>query len=104
MINEVLQLRKETEELRQKNMHNQHILSNLDALIERMSNSNKIGQGRLQELSRISEKGKRDISSLDAKLIECEDAYPHFSAALVKIIPSITPMEMKVAKLMRIGL
>lgn len=104
MINEVLQLRKETEELRQKNMHNQHILSNLDALIERISNSNKIGQGTLQELSRISEKGKRDISSLDAKLIECEDAYPHFSAALVKIIPSITPMEMKVAKLMRIGL
>jgi DNA-binding CsgD family transcriptional regulator len=104
MIDEVLNLRKDTEVLRKKNTHYQNILSDLDSLIEKISHSNKIGQGTLQELSRILEKGKRYISTLDAKLAECEDAYPNFSASLVKLIPSITPMEMKVAKLIRIGL
>ena len=104
MVDEVLQLRTENDLLRKKNSHFQNILSDLDSVVERISKSSKIRPTIIYELERIAEKGRNNSSMLEAKLSECEDLYPSFSTSLLKLIPSITPMEMKVAKLIRIGL
>lgn len=104
IVDEVMQLRVENDLLRKKNSHFQNILSDLDSVVERISQSSKMRPTIIHELEKIVEKGRRNISVLDAKLSESEDLYPSFSSSLLKLIPSITPMELKVAKLIRIGL
>lgn len=104
IIDEVVKLREENEDLKKKSIQFQKIFAELDSVIVRITNSNNVRQSMIQELARITEKSKRDLSTLDAYLADCEMNYPHFSGSLVKLVPTITPMEMKVAKLIRIGL
>jgi DNA-binding CsgD family transcriptional regulator len=104
ILEEVVKLREDNEELKKKNNQYQKIFVELDSVIERISNSNTIRFSMIQELAKISNKNKRNISTLDAYLSDCEEMHPAFSRTLVQLLPSITPMEMKVAKLIRIGL
>jgi DNA-binding CsgD family transcriptional regulator len=41
---------------------------------------------------------------LTAYLAECDKSYPDLASILIERMPSITSMEMKVAKLIRLGL
>jgi len=104
MIDEVVKLREENESLKKKNKNFQKILAELDSVVGKLSNTSKVRQNTVEELVNITRKSKRDISTLDAYLADCEELHPGFFRAMVTLIPSITPMEMKVAKLIRIGL
>ncbi|MBM4151308.1 MAG: hypothetical protein FJ219_06630 [Ignavibacteria bacterium] len=104
MIDEVVKLREENESLKKKNTNFQKILAELDSVVGKLSNTSKVRQSTVEELVNITRKSKRDISTLDAYLADCEELHPGFSRTMVTLIPSITQMQMKVAKLIRIGL
>jgi DNA-binding CsgD family transcriptional regulator len=36
--------------------------------------------------------------------MECENSHPEFSRAIIKVLPNITAMELKIAKLIKLGL
>lgn len=101
---EIAQLREENESLKERNNHFEKVLSEIESYVENKLNLNNNRATHMDQLHRLLEKGKRRISTLDAYLIDCEKSYPNFAEQLVAIIPSITSMEMKVAKLIRMGL
>jgi len=101
---EINQLREENESLKERNNHFEKVFSEIESYVENKLNINNNRATHLEQLHRLLEKGKRRISTLDAYLIDCEKTYPNFAERLVAIMPSITSMEMKVAKLIRMGL
>ena len=104
MIDEVMNLRKEHEMLKRSNSELQIILSDIELLIEWKS-QNVNGNGLfLNKIHDIIQKGKSNQPAIESYLIECENSHPDFAKAIVKLLPNITAMELKIAKLIKLGL
>jgi DNA-binding NarL/FixJ family response regulator len=104
MIDEVMNLREEHEMLKRSNSELQIILSDIELLIERKS-QNVTGNGLfLDKLHDIIQKGKSKQPAIESYLMECDNSHPKFSRAILTVLPNITAMELKIAKLIKLGL
>ena len=102
VINEVIELRENNELLKKKNIELERVISDIELLIERKSQN---GNGLfLEQLHQMVQKGKSKDPTLEGYLLECDKLHPEIGKILLKAIPSITVMEMKIAKLIRLGL
>ncbi len=104
MIDEVVNLRKEHEMLKRRNSELQIILSDIELLIEKKS-QHAYGSGLfLNQLHNIIRKGKSKQPAIESYLMECDNSHPKFSQSILKILPNITAMELKIAKLIKLGM
>jgi DNA-binding NarL/FixJ family response regulator len=104
MIDEVMELRKEHELLKKSNSELRILFSDIELLIERKSH-NVNGNGLfLDQLHDIIQKGKSKQPAIESCLMECENSHPDFSRAILTVLPNITAMELKIAKLIKLGL
>jgi len=104
IIDEVMTLRKENESLRFKNSELHRVMTDIELLIEKKPHN---GNGKavfLDQLHEIIQKGKSNQPAIESYLIECENSHPEFSRAILKVLPNITAMELKIAKLIKHGL
>lgn len=102
IIDEVVDLRNENEQLKKRNGELTKIMTDIELLIEKKSHN---GNGLfLEQLHQTIQKRQSHHASLETYILECEKAHPEFAQSLMNIIPSITAMEMKIAKLIRLGL
>lgn len=102
IIDEVVDLRRVNEQLKKRNGELKKIMTDIELLIEKKSHN---GNGAFfEQLYNSILKGKGDQLSLESYVMECDKTYPEFANSLMNLIPSITAMEMKVAKLIRMGL
>jgi len=104
IIDEVMTLRKENESLRLKNSELHRVMTDIELLIEKKPHN---GNGKavfLDQLHEIIQKGKSNQRAIESYLIECENSHPEFSRAILKVLPNITAMELKIAKLIKLGL
>ena len=104
LIDEVVQLREENESGRQKLFVLQQKMIDIQKLIENGMNSGGRNGNYLEYLHQMITQVVGDIPTLHQSLLECDKLHPHFSGELMKITPTISGMEMKVAKLIRLGL
>lgn len=104
IIDEVMSLRKVNESLRYQNSELQRVMTNIELLIEKKPNIANEKAVFLELLFEIVQKGKSNHPGIETYLIECENTHPEFSRAIVKLLPNITAMELKIAKLIRLGL
>lgn len=104
LVDEVVQLREEIEILKQKNMSLEKIMLEVESLIDHNAIGNKNGANFVDQLHRIVARRKGNAPDLTAYLAECDKSYPELASILIEKIPSITSMEMKVAKLIRLDL
>jgi DNA-binding NarL/FixJ family response regulator len=103
LIDEVVQLREENESGRQKLFVLQQKMIDIQKLIENGMNSGGRNGNYLEYLHQMITQVVGDIPTLHQSLLECDKLHPHFSGELMKITPTISGMEMKVAKLIRLG-
>jgi tetratricopeptide (TPR) repeat protein len=102
IIDEVVDLRNENEQLKKRNSELRKIMTDIELLIEKKSHN---GNGLfLEKLHQTIQKRQSHHASLETYILECDKTYPEFANSLINLIPSITTMEMKVAKLIRLGL
>ena len=104
IIDEVMSLRKENESLRYKNSELHRVMTDIELLIEKKPNN---GNGKtvfLDQLNEIVQKGKSNQPAIESYLMECENSHPEFSRAILTVLPNITAMELKIAKLIKLGL
>jgi DNA-binding CsgD family transcriptional regulator len=104
IIDEVMSLRKENELLRYKNSELHRVMTDIELLIEKKPNN---GNGKavfLDQLNEIVQKGKSNQPAIESYLMECENSHPEFSRAILTVLPNITAMELKIAKLIKLGL
>ncbi len=104
IIDEVMTLRKENESLRFKNSELHRVMTDIELLIEKKPHN---GNGKavfLDQLHEIIQKGKSNQPAIESYLIECENSHPEFSRAILTVLPNITAMELKIAKLIKLGL
>ena len=102
IIDEVLDLRENNELLKKKNIELERVISEIESLIEKKSQN---GNGTfLEQLHQMVQKGKSGYTSLEQSLLECDKLHPTFGKAILNAIPTITAMEMKLAKLIRLGM
>ena len=102
IIDEVVDLRQENESLKKRNAQLRKIMTDIELLIDKKSHN---GNGIfLEQLHKTIQKGKNEQITLEAYLLECDKTHPEFGQSLINRIPSITAMEMKIAKLIRLGL
>ena len=104
LVDEVVQLREEIEILKQKNMSLEKIMLEVESLIDHNAIGNKNGANFVDQLHRMVARRKANTPDLTAYLAECDKSYPELASILIEKIPSITSMEMKVAKLIRLDL
>jgi DNA-binding CsgD family transcriptional regulator len=104
LVDEVVHLREEIETLKQKNMRLERIMLDIENLIEHNSIGDKNGAIFVDQLHRMVARRKGNAQDLTAYLAECDKSYPDLASILIERMPSITSMEMKVAKLIRLGL
>jgi tetratricopeptide (TPR) repeat protein/DNA-binding CsgD family transcriptional regulator len=104
LVDEVVQLREENDTLKQKNMSLENIMLAIESLIENNSIRKKNGAMYVDQLHQLVAKRNGKTPNLSAYLAECDKTFPEFASRLVEKIPTITNMEMKVAKLIRLGL
>lgn len=104
IIDEVVNLRKENENLKQKNSELQIIMSDIEMLIEKKSHNANGKAVFLDKLNDVIQKGKSSQPAIETYVLECEKNYPEFSKVIVKVLPNITATELKIAKLIKIGL
>jgi DNA-binding CsgD family transcriptional regulator len=104
ILEEVVLLREEVEDLKSKNRALESIMHDIESLINHgVHGKNNVGLF-LDQLHRLVTRRSADTQTLESLLIQCDAQHPRFSAELLKSIPSITGMEMKVAKLIRLGM
>jgi DNA-binding CsgD family transcriptional regulator len=103
ILEEVVQLRKENEQLRIRNVDMERTLSGIESLIEKSGNNRRNYGTFLEQLHQIIVNTGIVIPNLQKSLIECDTQHPNFSAHVMKVLPTITSMELKVAKLIRLG-
>ena len=102
IIDEVVDLRNENEQLKKRNGELTKIMTDIELLIEKKSHN---GNGLfLEQLHQTIQKRQSHHASIETYILECEKAHPEFAQSLMNLIPSITSMEMKIAKLIRLGL
>jgi len=104
IVDEVVQLREEIERVKKRNMSLEKIMLEIETYIENSSMVNKNGVSFVEQLHQLVTKRKGNTPNLSAFLAECDASFPEFASRLVEKIPSITNMEMKVAKLIRLDL
>jgi DNA-binding CsgD family transcriptional regulator len=104
LVDEVVQLREEIDTLNRKNMSLENIMLEVESLIDHNFNGNKHGANFVDQLHRMVARRKGNAPDLSAYLAECDKTFPKFASGLVERIPTITNMEMKVAKLIRLDL
>jgi len=104
LIDEVMDLRKEHEMLKKSNSELHMILSDIELLIERKAHNVNGNAVFLDQLHDIIQKGKSNQPAIESYLTECENSHPEFSRAIIKVLPNITAMELKIAKLIKLGL
>jgi DNA-binding CsgD family transcriptional regulator len=103
ILDEVVQLREEHESLKKRHVELQKAISAIELLIE--NKSHKRNQGvSTDQLYQMVAKGKTNQPSLESYMIECDKMHPEFSQLLLRLIPTITNMELKIAKLIKLGL
>lgn len=103
ILDEVVKLREEHASLKQSHVELQKAISAIELLIE--NKSHKRNQGvSTEQLYQMVAKGKTNQPSLESYLIECDKMHPEFSQLLLRLIPTITNMELKIAKLIKLGL
>ena len=103
ILDEVVELREEHESLKQKHIELQKAFLAIELLIE--NTSHKRNQGvSTEQLYQIVAKGKIKQPFLETYLIECDKMHPEFLQQLLRLIPTLTTMELKIAKLMKLGL
>jgi len=103
ILDEVVQLREEHESLKKRHVELQKAISAIELLIE--NKSHKRNQGvSTDQLYQMVAKGKTNQPSLESYMIECDKMHPEFSQLLLRLIPIITNMELKIAKLIKLGL
>lgn len=103
ILEEVVQLRKENEQLRIRNVDMERTFSGIESLIEKSGNNRRNYGTFLEQLHQIIVNTGIVIPNLQKSLIECDTQHPNFSAHVMKVLPTITSMELKVAKLIRLG-
>ncbi|MEN9828986.1 MAG: hypothetical protein RJA11_1602, partial [Bacteroidota bacterium] len=103
ILEEVVQLRKENEQLRIRNVDMERTFSGIESLIEKSGNNRRNYGTFLEQLHQIVVNAGIVIPNLQKSLIECDTQHPNFSAHVMKVLPTITSMELKVAKLIRLG-
>ena len=104
IIDEVVNLRKDNEILKQKNSELQIVMSNIEMLIVKKSHNVNGKAVFLDQLHDIIQKGKSSKPAIEAYILECENSYPEFSREIVKVLPNITATELKIVKLIKLGL
>jgi len=82
----------------------ERIMLDIENLIEHNSIGDKNGANFVDQLHRMVARRKGNTPDLTAYLAECDKSYPELASILIEKIPSITSMEMKVAKLIRLDL
>lgn len=102
MIDEVVELREKNDSLKKKNIELERVMSEIESLIEKKS-QNWSGTF-LEQLHQMVQKGKSGYASVEECLLECDKLHPAFGKSLLNSIPTITAMEMKIAKLIRLGM
>jgi tetratricopeptide (TPR) repeat protein/DNA-binding CsgD family transcriptional regulator len=102
LVDEVVQLREEIDTLNRKNMSLENIMLEVESLIDHNFNGNKNGANFVDQLHRMVARRKGNAPDLSAYLAECDKTFPKFASGLVERMPTITNMEMKVAKLIRL--
>ncbi|MFN4917582.1 MAG: hypothetical protein ACK5HH_09030 [Ignavibacteria bacterium] len=103
ILDEVVQLREEHESLKKRHVELQKAISAIELLIE--NKSHKSNQGvSTDQLYQMVAKGKTNQPTLESYMIECDKMHPEFSQLLLRLIPTITNMELKIAKLIKLGL
>ena len=102
MIEEVVELREKNDSLKKKNIELERVISDIESLIEKKSQN---GNGTfLEQLHQMVQKSKSGYASVEECLLECDKLHPAFGKSLLNTIPTITAMEMKIAKLIRLGM
>jgi tetratricopeptide (TPR) repeat protein/DNA-binding CsgD family transcriptional regulator len=103
ILDEVVQLREEHESLKKRHVELQKAISAIELLI--VNKFHKRNQGvSTDQLYQMVAKGKTNQPSLESYMIECDKMHPEFSQLLLRLIPTITNMELKIAKLIKLGL
>ena len=90
--------------LKQKNSELQIVMSNIEMLIVKKSHNVNGKAVFLDQLHDIIQKGKSSKPAIEAYILECENSYPEFSREIVKVLPNITATELKIVKLIKLGL
>lgn len=104
LIDEVVQLREENEIVKQKIFVLQKKMIDIQAVIDNALQSGNRNGTYLEQIHQMVTKARADVPTLHQSLSECDKVHPHFSGSLLNVIPTISGMEMKVAKLIRLGL
>lgn len=102
ILEEVVELREEHEALKQKHIELQNTVLSIELLIENKSHMKSQGVF-IEQLYQMVVKGKTNQPSLESYLRECDKMHPEFSHLLLRLIPTVTTMEMKIAKLIKLG-
>jgi hypothetical protein len=103
ILDEVVELREEHESLKQKHIELKKAISAIELLIEKKSHK-RSQEISTEKLYQLVTKRKIKQPSLESNLIECDKIHPEFSQLLLKLIPTLTTMELKIAKLIKLGL
>ncbi|MFM6955084.1 MAG: hypothetical protein ACKOX1_00860 [Ignavibacteria bacterium] len=103
ILDEVVELRKEHESLNKRHIELQKAIAEIEKLIEQKSTM-KRQEAFIEQLYQMVTKGATTQPSLESLLLESDTLYPEFSTILLRAIPSITAMELKIGKLIKLGL
>jgi DNA-binding CsgD family transcriptional regulator len=103
ILDEVVELRKEHDSLKKKHIELQKAIAEIEKLIEQKSTM-KRQEAFIEQLYQMVTKGATTQPSLESLLLESDTLYPEFSTILLRAIPSITAMELKIGKLIKLGL
>jgi tetratricopeptide (TPR) repeat protein/DNA-binding CsgD family transcriptional regulator len=102
ILEEAVQIRNENEQLRMRNIEMEKTFSGIESLIEKGGNNKRNFGTFLEQLHQIVVNTGIAIPNLQKSLLECDTLHPNFTALVMKTLPTITRMEMKVAKLIRL--
>jgi|GEM_PF-429313 len=104
MTEEVIQLNKENEQLKMENIQLKHALDNIEHVLKRKG---KVTQNNDHFYDKIEEfilAVKGEEIHLESYLAKCDKLHPNFGIELLKTHPNITSMELKISKMIKLGL
>jgi DNA-binding CsgD family transcriptional regulator len=104
LLDEVVQLRDENEQMKQKVYEFNKVMLDIESLLDNTMNGKNHNGKQLEQLRHIISKSSIEIPTLNQSLMECEKIYPYFAIEIMKKLPTISGMELKVAKLIRLGM
>ena len=104
LLDEVVQLRDENEKLRHKTIQLHETMSEIEYMIEKRTPHRNNHVTLLEQIHRIVSRNNNEKSTIEDVIVKCDTLYPNFTKVLRTHLPTITRMEMKVAKMIRLGM